>query len=739
VLRILGRVGLLVRQRNKRLGNFAMVSSLSLIDCHRALFRSAIIDVGERSVSESKARSDVPGGGVPAKQERLVAGRYRLVRELGRGGMGVVWLAEDQLVGRRVAVKELRPPNGLPRARREVHNRRALQEARSAARIDHPNAVTLYDVLPASAADDAVYLIMELIQGPTLARLIEREGALPAQRVARYGLQLLDVLAAAHALGIVHRDVKPGNIMITAAGRLKLTDFGIAHTMGDPRLTRDGVMGTQAYMAPELFDRDPISPAADMWAVGTTLYHAATGRGPFDRGSTGATLRAIVVDDIPAPDCQPDLAAAITAMLNRDPVQRATIEQARTALRQVAADESAPESERPDDVTGDSAPGWDEGPTRDARERESSPREDKPREDKPRPKKPPPKKPRPDKPRPRRRVSRRAVIIIALLVAVGIYGASQAAKPGGNGVLTLRTTITASDDAEGVALSPAGTKLATYGGNGQVVVWNAEDGAKIATLPYDSAFSAAFSPDGGTLAVADGNLYLWDADDRRLILNTGAVAASSVAFSPDGRTLAVADGNGVQLLDVASRKWTTTMSGLSQSVDAGTVAFSPDGNTLAAGDPASGDVYVWNVRTNSLIATLTPPAADDAPGEAWIAFSPDGRTLAIIAHGQGKSADVRLWDVASRTWIATLTNPTTYGASQGISFSRRGHTLAVPDINGNVFFWNIATRKIIAAPAVPDGEAAEDVSFSADGRTLATSVSSTSVYVWNVAGSIPAT
>jgi serine/threonine protein kinase/DNA-binding beta-propeller fold protein YncE len=718
-----------------------MVSPLSLIDCHRALFRSAIIDAGERSVPESKARSDGPGDGGRAKKERLVAGRYRLVRELGRGGMGVVWLAEDQLVGRRVAVKELRPPDGLARADRAVHNRRALQEARSAARIDHPNAVTLYDVLPASAADDAVYLIMELIRGPTLARLIERDGALPARRVARYGLQLLDVLAAAHALGIVHRDVKPGNIMITAAGRLKLADFGIAHTMGDPRLTRGGgVMGTRAYMAPELFDQAPISPAADLWAVGATLYHAATGAGPFDRGSTGATLRAIVVDDIPVPDCQPDLAAAITALLNRDPAQRATIEQARTALRQVTAD--APE--RPDDVTGDSSRDSSEDPTREAHQPESSPHEEKPREDKPRPKKPrpkkpPPKKPRADKRRPRRRVSRRAVIIIAILVAIGLYGAYQAAKP--SGVLTLRTTVTAGDDAEGVALSPAGTMLATYGGLGQVVVWNADDGAKIATLPYESAFSAAFSPDGGTLAVADvnGNLHLWDADDRSLILNMGEVAATGVAFSPDGRTLAVADSNGVQLLDVATRKWTATMSGLGASAQPGTVAFSPDGSTLAAGDPFSGDVYVWNVRTDSLIATLKPPAADDSAGEAWIAFSPDSSTLAIIAAGQGKSADVRLWDVGSRTWIATLTNPSTYGADGSISFSRRGHTLAVPDIDGNVYFWNIATRKIIAAPSVPDGEAAEDVSFSADGRTLATSVSSPTVYVWNVAGTIPAT
>src|SRR5215467_3377917 len=222
----------------------------------------------------------------------VVAGRYRLVRQLGRGGMGAVWLGEDELAGRLVAVKELRAPDGVTEAEREVFRKRALQEARSAAPLAHPNAVTLYDVIPATAADDAVYLIMEYIDGATLAQVIDRDGPLGEPRTAGIAVQLLSILEAAHALGIVHRDIKPANIMITADGRVKLTDFGIAHVVGGTRLTGSGVIGTPAYMAPEQLQGLDLTPAADLWALGVTLYSAVAGRNPFDRENTMATFHA---------------------------------------------------------------------------------------------------------------------------------------------------------------------------------------------------------------------------------------------------------------------------------------------------------------------------------------------------------------------------------------------------------------------------------------------------------------
>ena len=263
---------------------------------------------------------------------RLVVGRYRLIRPLGRGGMGAVWLGEDQLAGRQVAVKELRPPAGVSEAEQDVFRRRALAEARSAARLTHPNAVTLYDVIPATPADDAVYLIMEYVDGATLGQVIEREGPLREPRAAGIALQMLSILDAAHALGIVHRDIKPANIMITAAGQVKLADFGIAHMIGATRLTGSGVIGTPAYMAPEQLQGLDITPAVDLWALGATLYDAVAGRNPFDRQTTAATFHAILMADLPPAPCGPPLALVITGLLVRDPAQRMSTQQARAQL-----------------------------------------------------------------------------------------------------------------------------------------------------------------------------------------------------------------------------------------------------------------------------------------------------------------------------------------------------------------------------------------------------------------------
>ena len=263
---------------------------------------------------------------------RLVVGRYRLIRPLGRGGMGAVWLGEDQLAGRQVAVKELRPPAGVSEAEQDVFRRRALAEARSAARLTHPNAVTLYDVIPATPADDAVYLIMEYVDGATLGQVIEREGPLREPRATGIALQMLSILDAADALGIVHRDIKPANIMITAAGQVKLADFGIAHMVGGTRLTGSGVIGTPAYMAPEQLQGLDITPAVDLWALGVTLYDAVAGRNPFDRQTTAATFHAILMADLPPAPCGPPLAPVITGLLVRDPAQRMSTRQARALL-----------------------------------------------------------------------------------------------------------------------------------------------------------------------------------------------------------------------------------------------------------------------------------------------------------------------------------------------------------------------------------------------------------------------
>ncbi|MGW5445337.1 MDR family MFS transporter [Streptomyces asiaticus] len=267
---------------------------------------------------------------------RLVAGRYRLREVLGQGGMGVVWRATDELIGRTVAVKELRAPHGLSEEERAVFSERALREARTAGQVSHPGVVAIYDLVPVTPADSAVYIVMELVEAPSLAELLQRDGSLPEQRVAQLGLRALKALNAAHAIGLVHRDVKPSNILVLPDDDVKLVDFGIAHAVDETRLTRHGVAGSTGYMAPELFAGRAPSPAVDLWSLGATLFHALKGVGPFDRTSTAATLHAILYDDLPPLDDHPLLAPVITGLLVRDDTQRTTSRQAEALLHTAA-------------------------------------------------------------------------------------------------------------------------------------------------------------------------------------------------------------------------------------------------------------------------------------------------------------------------------------------------------------------------------------------------------------------
>ncbi|WP_328645612.1 serine/threonine protein kinase [Amycolatopsis sp. NBC_00348] len=249
---------------------------------------------------------------------RLVAGRYAISAELGRGGMGVVWRGEDQFLGRPVALKELATPPGAS----PTHLERVLREARTAGRLNHPGVVTVYDVV---SEHGATFIVMELVIAPTLADVVGREGPLANDRVAALGLQVLSALESAHAAGIVHRDVKPSNIMVRPGDRVKLADFGIARAMDDPGLTQTGgVMGSPGYMPPELFAGAGPSPASDLWSLGATLFHAAEGRAPFQRTTTAATLHAIMYDRPVLERCRGPLADAVLGLLTQSTSDRLT-------------------------------------------------------------------------------------------------------------------------------------------------------------------------------------------------------------------------------------------------------------------------------------------------------------------------------------------------------------------------------------------------------------------------------
>src|SRR5436305_3135635 len=274
-----------------------------------------------------------------ATEPRLVAGRYRLHTPLGRGGMGVVWAAEDELLQRPVAIKEVRLPPTIDDDERETLRQRTMREARTAARLDHPCAVRVFDVCE---DDEQPFIVMERLAGRTLSDLIKKEGPIAPAWAAEIGLCLLDALEAAHAAGIVHRDVKPGNVIVGDDGRVTLTDFGIASTAGDPSITSTGLLlGSPAYIAPERARGGPPEPPSDLWSLGATLYTAVEGRPPYDKPDPVATLTSVVTED-PAP-CQRagSLGPVLMQLLERDPQRRQPPDRLRAQLRMVAADPAA--------------------------------------------------------------------------------------------------------------------------------------------------------------------------------------------------------------------------------------------------------------------------------------------------------------------------------------------------------------------------------------------------------------
>ena len=265
---------------------------------------------------------------------RTVAGRYRLEGVLGRGGMGVVWSARDTRLNRPVAEKEIRLPLALDEDERARWRRRVLREARAAARLNHPGVVGVYDVVE---EDDQPFIVMELVDAPSLAEIVARDGPLPPGRVARLGVEIVDALAAAHARGIVHRDVKPGNVLLPAGGPARLTDFGIASIAGEAgATTTQRVIGSPLYMSPEQASNGASSPASDLWSLGATLYLAVEGRPPFDKGEAIPTLTAIVSDPPRPPARAGPLAPLLARLLVKDAGLRPDEGQVRRELEAVS-------------------------------------------------------------------------------------------------------------------------------------------------------------------------------------------------------------------------------------------------------------------------------------------------------------------------------------------------------------------------------------------------------------------
>ncbi|SCF78048.1 Serine/threonine protein kinase [Streptomyces sp. Cmuel-A718b] len=260
----------------------------------------------------------------------MLAGRYRLGDVLGRGGMGKVWRAHDEVLHRTVAVKELTAGLYVAEADRLVLHARTQKEARAAARITHPGVVTVHDVIE---YDNRPWIVMQYVDGPSLADEAKEKGDIAPREAARIGLHVLSALRAAHGAGVLHRDVKPGNVLLARDGQVLLTDFGIAAIEGDSTITRTGeLVGSIDYLAPERVRGGDPGPASDLWSLGATLYTAVEGTSPFRRTSPISTMQAVVTEEPPAPVNAGPLGAVITALLRKDPAERPTAAQTEQML-----------------------------------------------------------------------------------------------------------------------------------------------------------------------------------------------------------------------------------------------------------------------------------------------------------------------------------------------------------------------------------------------------------------------
>ncbi len=279
-------------------------------------------------------------GNVNQMQGLLVSGRYRLGEAIGSGGMGRVWRAHDEVLHRTVAIKELTAALYVSESDQAILLARTRGEARAAARINHSAVVTVHDVLE---HDGRPWIVMELVEGRSLADAVKEEERVEPREAARIGLWVLRALRAAHTAGVLHRDVKPGNVLLADDGRVLLTDFGIAQIEGDSTITRTGeVVGSVDYLAPERVRGHDPGPSSDLWALGATLYTAVEGRSPFRRTSPLTTMQAVVEEEATEPRHAGALAPVISALLRKDPADRPDATETEHLLAQAA------EGRRPD-------------------------------------------------------------------------------------------------------------------------------------------------------------------------------------------------------------------------------------------------------------------------------------------------------------------------------------------------------------------------------------------------------
>lgn len=443
---------------------------------------------------------------------RVIAGRYRLETRLGRGGMGVVWRATDQLLERRVAVKELTQDTSLSADEARLRRDRTLREARAVAQLHHPHIIVVHDVVE---DDERPYIVMELIDGGSLADRISGDGPVDADEAARIGIALLGALGAAHAAGVLHRDIKPANVLLEdGTDRIVLTDFGIAQVAGATTLTESGsFVGSPEYTAPERMSGVRTGPESDLWSLGALICTALSGESPFRRDSLGGILHAVVIDEVRPPAQAAPLLPVVRGLLERDPERRLDAAQAERMLRAFRATGRTPKLSagyapgRQQDRRGEDS-GGKPAPTPSPRtlslrrpsSRTPSPRTSASRTSSSRTADQPP--------RPSGRTMLVAALLVAALAGAGVSAAAllMNSEDGGGGTPGSTATASATVSRAGTTeVSPSAT-----GGSSGTGSPSATEGSSGTRSPSPSSQTApsgyrlAHDPRGFSLAVPDG-------------------------------------------------------------------------------------------------------------------------------------------------------------------------------------------------------------------------------------------
>jgi serine/threonine protein kinase len=655
------------------------------------------------------------------RQGSEVAG-YRLETQAGAGGMAVVFRAHDERLGRPVALKILAPAL----ASDPDFRRRFIAESRAAAAVDDPHIIPIYE---AGEAEGALFIAMRFVGGGDLRHVLAREGALPPARAAEFLSPVASALDAAHRAGLVHRDVKPANILVDVhLGRpdhVYLSDFGVSKgATVSVSLTGAGqFLGTPDYAAPEQIRGQQVDGRADQYALACVAFQLLTGSAPFERDQGMAVLLAHLSEPPPSICARrPDLPAVADKVLARAlakvPEKRfGSCADFAAALRQAfGLAPYDPRGTTPVPVP-DHPPTVIAGTTDPSASVANVPTADQLL----------PQVPRADgEARPTRRRRRAPAIAAAcvVLAAAAVAGSLLASSPGPHRSPSAQRSL-AAQRSPTPRRSPSPVNSPSYITAGKLT-------GTLTSFGVGPVTSLVFSADGKTLVSGDdgGSTHFWNLTTRTLattLTDPNSSAVNSVAVSPDGTILAAGDGYvyGTSFLwNIATGKMIATLKDPGGNARVSTVAFSHNGALLATADQ-NGSTYLWSVPAGKLVGALKDP--DQSPAYV-MALSPDGATMAV-----GGENTVLLWDFATRAFSSTITVP---GASEivSVAFSPNGVDLAGADSDDNIYLWNLITGKLIATLKDPGKHASvSTIAFSPDGATLAAGDGNGHTYLWNIA------